>query len=78
MARTGHSKFPVSSKSILLKDILHMLEVKKNVLSVYKVCKDNNVSFAFNKNIVYVKDRETYADHSSRQCKGWFIPIGPH
>lgn len=48
---TMYSKFSLSSKFILLKDILHVPIVKKNLLLVYKVCKDDNVSFNFNNTV---------------------------
>lgn len=59
VAKIRQSRFSFSSKSILLKDIFHVPEVKKTLLSVYKVCRDNNLSFEFNKNVASVKDRET-------------------
>lgn len=58
VTNSGRSILNFQSKYILLKEINCILEVEKN-LSIYKVCKDNNVRFIFVKSNVSIKDLET-------------------
>lgn len=54
---TEKSNIKFISHSLLLKDIIHVSKIKKNLLSVNKLCVDNNVSFHFDAQNVCVKDR---------------------
>lgn len=47
------------SKFLNLKTVFHVPEIKKNLLSVNKFCKDNYFSMHFDDNLVFVKDRES-------------------
>lgn len=47
VTNNGHSILNSQSKSLLLTEILCVPEVEKNLMSIYKVCKDNNVRFIF-------------------------------
>ena len=58
VSNTGHIHFSVGQKQILLKDILHVPAIKKKLLSVKKLCQDNNFSATFDNSTVSVKDRK--------------------
>lgn len=55
----GSTRFYSPSKSFSLPNILHVPEIKKNLLSVQKFCQDNNVYFEFHSFFV-VKDMSTH------------------
>ena len=50
---------PFQSKLLSLKSLLHVPMIKKNLLSVSKFAKDNNVYFEFFPNSCFVKDQVT-------------------
>ena len=50
--------FNSNSKSIILKDVLQNLNIKKNLLSVAKFTHENNGMFEFTSNGFTVKDLE--------------------
>lgn len=53
-----HSSFPspYSSKTLTLRNLLHVPHIKKNLLSVSQFCFDNNVLFEFHLKVCFVKD----------------------
>ena len=57
----GQSTFPsqFSSKLLVLKQLLHVPSISKNLLSVSKFAHDNNVFFEFHYNQCFVKDQVT-------------------
>ncbi|KAK1424826.1 hypothetical protein QVD17_20164 [Tagetes erecta] len=55
----GSSQFHSPSKTFSLKSVLHVPEIKKNLLSVQKFCHDNNVFFEFHATFFAVKDNRT-------------------
>lgn len=59
IAHTGTSKKFLCTHSLQLNDILHNNQIKKNLLSIYKLCTNNNVSLCFDDWHVYVKDQRT-------------------
>lgn len=54
----GHSCFlsPNNSSLLSLNSLLHVLAITKNLMSVSKFAKDNNVFFEFHSNSCFVKD----------------------
>nr|KYP53212.1 Retrovirus-related Pol polyprotein from transposon TNT 1-94 [Cajanus cajan] len=58
---TGTSFFhtPMSSKIFTLKELLHVPHITKNLLSVSKFCKDNNVYVEFHTNYCLVKSQDS-------------------
>lgn len=59
ISNSGNSCFSVGQSQILLNDILHVPAIKKKLLSVKKLCDDNNFSVTFDSSNVSVKDRKT-------------------
>lgn len=55
---SGSSKFSVGKSKLLLKNILHVFAVKKNLPSVKKLCDDNDFSITFDSSCVSVKDQK--------------------
>lgn len=52
----SNSYYLVGKNQLVLKDILHVRGIKKKLLSVRKLCEDNDFSVTFNKSDVYIKD----------------------
>ncbi|KAI3765927.1 hypothetical protein L2E82_15974 [Cichorium intybus] len=55
----GSTRFYSPSKTFSLSNILHVPEIKKNLLSVQKFCLDNDVFFEFHSSFFAVKDNTT-------------------
>ena len=55
----GSSKLYSPNKTFNLSNILHVPELKQNLLSVQKFCVDNNVFFEFHYSYFIVKDKST-------------------
>lgn len=56
---SGNSCFTIGKSQVLLNDILHILDIKKKLLSVKKLCADNNFSITFDASNVSFKDRKS-------------------
>ncbi|KAJ0610987.1 putative RNA-directed DNA polymerase [Helianthus annuus] len=56
----GYKKIFSPSKTYHLKNILHVPDIKQNLLSVQKFCFDNNVYFEFHSTFFCVKDTFTH------------------
>jgi len=56
----GSSKLYSPTKSFSLKNILHVPQIKQNLLSVQKFCQDNNVYFEFHSSFFSMKDEITH------------------
>ncbi|KAL4339315.1 hypothetical protein GQ457_08G013570 [Hibiscus cannabinus] len=59
ISRVGNIMLPSNSRSLVLSNLLHVPSVKKNMLSVSKFTKDNNVSIEFFPDSCVVKDLQT-------------------
>lgn len=59
MLKSGNSSYSLGNSNLLLTDILHVPEIEKNLLSVRKLCADNNILVTFDSSAVYIKDRAT-------------------
>ncbi|KAJ9555998.1 LOW QUALITY PROTEIN: hypothetical protein OSB04_010612 [Centaurea solstitialis] len=55
----GSSRFFSPSKTFSLSNILHVPQIKRNLLSVQKFCQDNHVFFEFHSTFFAVKDKFT-------------------
>ena len=55
----GSTKIYSPHKTFILKNILHVPQIKQNLLSVQKFCPDNNVFFEFHSTFFAVKDTFT-------------------
>ena len=60
ISSTGSSKFHINSAHFKLNDILHVLLITKNLLSIHKFTSDNNVYVEFHPNFCMVKDIQTH------------------
>ena len=56
IANTGSSLLPSNTRNLQLNNVLHVPTIAKNLLSVHKLCNDNNVSVEFFPNMFQVKD----------------------
>lgn len=59
LMHSSSSKFSVGSSRLLLKNILHVPTMKRNLLSIKKLCDDNGLSVTFDSSCVFVKDWKT-------------------
>jgi histone deacetylase 1/2 len=60
ISHIGQASLPThTSKKLHLTNVLHVLSVTRNLLSVRKITRDNNVFVEFHPSDVFVKDRET-------------------
>ena len=55
----GSSHISTSIKPLLLKDVLHVPDITKNILLVHKLTNDNDVYIEFHANFCLVKDKKT-------------------
>ncbi|KAF8403163.1 hypothetical protein HHK36_011260 [Tetracentron sinense] len=55
----GNSSLHTTSSTFHLNDILHVPSITKNLLSVHRFTRDNNVFFEFHPNHFYIKDRRS-------------------
>ena len=56
IANTGSTLLPSNTRSLHLKNVLHVPTIARNLLSVNKLCTDNNVSVEFYPTMFQVKD----------------------
>ena len=64
ISHIGLSIFPSYSspnKVLLLKNILRVPAIKKNLLNVSQFARDNNVYFEFHPKVCFVKDRSNHS-----------------
>lgn len=59
ISQSGRSIFKSENRSFILKDLLLVPTVTRNLLSVNKFCIDNDVSLRFDSQKVQVRDRAT-------------------
>jgi hypothetical protein len=65
----GHTKIYTPHRSFTLSSVLHVLAIRKHLLSVQKFCLDNNIYFEFHPFVFYVKDLNTNQVHLSSQSQ---------
>ena len=56
IAHIGHGILPIPTKSLVLKNVLHVPSITKPLLSVKKLCRDNHYFFEFHDDHCFVKD----------------------
>ena len=59
ISSTGSNSFYANKHTLVLKNILHIPRITKNLLSVSKFVKDNDVLIEFHPNVCLVKDRSS-------------------
>ncbi|XAR61949.1 RNA-directed DNA polymerase [Bertholletia excelsa] len=55
----GSKTFKTNPKPILLNHVLHTPQIMKNLISISKLCANNDATVEFNSNFFIVKDRQT-------------------
>jgi histone deacetylase 1/2 len=77
ISNTGQSSIPThTSTPLYLKNVLHVPEVTRSLLSVKKLTRDNNVFVEFHPDDVFVKDRDSREVVLSGRSQGELYPIG--
>ena len=56
----GNGILPTPTKSLVLKNVLHVPSITKPLLSVKKLCRDNRCFFEFHDDHCFVKDQESW------------------
>jgi histone deacetylase 1/2 len=56
---TGHASLRTASHSLALRNVLHVPKISKNLLSVHKLARDNDVYFEYHPCHFSIKDRQT-------------------
>jgi hypothetical protein len=72
---TGHSTINSDHRPLTLRNILHVPDISKNLLSVQKFSRDNDVFFEFHPSYFSIKDRWTRRRLLEGRCKGGLYPI---
>ncbi|GAB2282194.1 hypothetical protein Dimus_039527 [Dionaea muscipula] len=57
ISNVGHSHLSTNSRTLVLKNLLHVLKITKNLISVSQFAKDNSVFFEFHPYVCFVKDQ---------------------
>ncbi|GKE43776.1 retrovirus-related pol polyprotein from transposon TNT 1-94 [Tanacetum coccineum] len=65
----GHSKIPTHKSSLRLSNVLHVLQITKNLIFVSKLTKENNVFGEFHGDYFFVKDEVTKKILLEGPCK---------
>ena len=61
ISHSGSALLPTPTRSLALKDVLYVLDIQKNLISVYRMCNTNGVSVEFFPAHFQVKDLSTGA-----------------
>jgi histone deacetylase 1/2 len=72
---TGHASLRTASHSVALRNILQVPEISKNLLSVHKLARDNDVFFEYHPWHFSIKDRQTGASLLDGQCEAGLYPL---
>jgi histone deacetylase 1/2 len=75
IAHVGHSSLAGSSRSLALRNILHVPDISKNLLSVYRLVSDNDIFIEFHKYFFCVKDKATRNVILRGRSRGGLYPI---
>ena len=73
----GQSVVRASSRNLTLKDILHVPQAAKNLVSVNRLAKDNNVFLEFHPEFFCIKDRDTKSTILKGACYKGMYPLPP-
>jgi hypothetical protein len=74
---TGHSSISTAERPLVLRNILHVPQIAKHLLSVHKFTLDNNVFFEFHPWHFYIKDPMTQQTLLARRSEGGLYPLKP-
>ncbi|KAK4433482.1 hypothetical protein Salat_1110500 [Sesamum alatum] len=71
----GHSSIDTATRPLALRNILHMPDISKHLLSVHKFSRDNDVFFEFHPWHFSIKDRKSKTSLLERRCESGLYPI---
>jgi len=71
----GYSKLPSISRPLHLHSMFHVPQLRHNLISVKKLCKDNNCSIDFDSSSVSVKDKATGQTLLQASSEGDVYPL---
>jgi hypothetical protein len=74
---TGSGLIKTDTRPLALKNILHVPEISKHLLSVHKLSRDNNVFFEFHPWYFLIKDRQTQHLLLEGKCEAGLYPLKP-
>lgn len=74
----GHSTFHTLSRNLHLKNILHVPNVAKNLLSVHRLASDNNAFLEFHPHYFLIKDRTMRRSLYLSRCESGLYPLVPN
>jgi hypothetical protein len=75
ISHIGQTTIHSHDRSLILKDILHVPDASKNLLSVHKFTYDNNAFFEFHPWHFLLKDRDTRKPLLQTRCKNGLYPL---
>jgi histone deacetylase 1/2 len=75
ISHVGHAIVNTPSKSLHLKDALHVPHATKNLVSIHRFTKDNHVFVEFHPWYFYVKDQETKRVLPKGRCMRGLYPL---
>ncbi|CAA0809936.1 Unknown protein [Striga hermonthica] len=74
---TGSCSINTANRPLNLKNVLHVPNISKHLLSVHKLARDNNVVFEFHPYHFLIKDRATKQVLLDGRCEPGLYPINP-
>jgi hypothetical protein len=74
---TGHSMINTATRPLALRNILHVPDISKNLLSVHKFSRDNDVFFEYHPWYFFIKDRQSRKALLEGRCESGLYPIKP-
>ncbi|KFL89552.1 hypothetical protein AmDm5_1575 [Acetobacter malorum] len=78
ISHTGSSFLHVPQYAFQLKDILHVPQISQHLLSMYKLCKDNNCRFICDEFCFWIQDKITGTILLQGLCRDGLYPIPFH
>jgi histone deacetylase 1/2 len=78
ISHIGHSSLAGSVHSLALKNILHVPNISKNLLSVHRIVSDNDVFIEFHRHFFCVKDKATKNIILQGRSRGGLYPVPFH
>ncbi|XP_070008930.1 uncharacterized protein [Nicotiana sylvestris] len=73
----GYAQLPTPSRPLHLKSIFHVPHLRHNLLSVKRLCKDNNCAVNFDSSSVIVKDKASGQTLLQASSEGDVYPLSP-
>ena len=75
ISHVGHSILHTSDRDLILKNVLHVPQAKKNLVSVHRFTTDNNVFLEFHPSFFLVKDQATKKTILRGRSSGGLYPF---